>query len=151
MVESTIPVGGGPNAEPHDLVEALYALYAQVHRQTPREMSLTASATLTRLNDFGPARVTALAELQGVTQPSMTSLVSSLEGSGLVTRRRDPADGRAALVELTEAGRIAVSRRRHAQAERFAAGIARLPDEERERLAAAVPALRLLDEILRGE
>jgi DNA-binding MarR family transcriptional regulator len=36
---------------------------------------------------------------------SVTNAATRLEAAGLVTRRPDPADGRAVLVELTDAGR----------------------------------------------
>jgi DNA-binding MarR family transcriptional regulator len=40
---------------------------------------------------------------------SMAQTVGDLEAEGLVERRPDPNDGRRALVELTEAGRVALA------------------------------------------
>ena len=46
----------------------------------------------------------ALAELEGLAQPTMTLLVQRLEQRGWVTRERRAEDGRVVLVSLTEAG-----------------------------------------------
>ena len=40
-------------------------------------------------------------------RPNMTRMLKSMEHSGLITRRADPADGRRVLVRLTRAGRTA--------------------------------------------
>lgn len=74
------------------------------HMPAPDGLSLTAAATLGSLQRRGPQRITALANAQGVTQPSMTQLLRRLEDAGLVTRVADPTDGRVVLVELTAAG-----------------------------------------------
>lgn len=57
----------------------------------------------------GPQRVTALAEHEGLAQPTMTGLVGRLERGGLVARRRDDSDGRAVLIALTPAGHEVLS------------------------------------------
>ena len=74
-----------------DPADALYGLLTTVLRATPRDMSLTSAATLSTLELTGPRRITDLAVIQGVTQPSMTVLVTALERSGLVERQSDPA------------------------------------------------------------
>ncbi|MBB3038172.1 MarR family winged helix-turn-helix transcriptional regulator [Hoyosella altamirensis] len=58
-------------------------------------------------------RVTELADAAGMTQQSMGELVAHLEQCGLVERRVAPADRRARLVTLTDAGRdaLAIARR----------------------------------------
>jgi DNA-binding MarR family transcriptional regulator len=75
--------------------QVLYGLATEAVRRIPRDMSLTTLSTLSTLDRTGPRRVTDLALVQGVAQPSMTTLVSNLQRSGLVERRGDPADGRA--------------------------------------------------------
>ncbi len=116
----------------------------------PREMSLTAVATLADLERFGARRVTELAVFEGVTQPAMTQLVTRLEREGLVERRDDPADGRAVVVEITGDGRAVLAARREAQAQRLAELLAELSEEDRAALAAALPVLdRLTDQALR--
>ncbi|HEY2637286.1 MAG TPA: MarR family transcriptional regulator, partial [Solirubrobacteraceae bacterium] len=52
----------------------------------------------------GPRRITELAEREGLAQPTMTGLVARLEARDLVTRTRDPHDGRAVQLTLTAEG-----------------------------------------------
>jgi DNA-binding MarR family transcriptional regulator len=68
-----------------------------------REISRTEGGVLCILSD-GPRRVTELAELEGVAQPTMTLLIKRLEERGWVTRCGMPEDGRVVMVALTEAG-----------------------------------------------
>jgi DNA-binding MarR family transcriptional regulator len=126
---------------------AVYGLLASLMRHTRRDMSLTSLATLSTLRRTGPRRITDLAAVEGVTQPSVTTLVTNLERAGLVERRSDPADRRVVLVALTEAGADYLDARREAGIEHFAELIAELPAEDAAALAAAVPALERLREL----
>jgi DNA-binding MarR family transcriptional regulator len=111
-----------------------------------RDLSLTAAASLGSLERGGPRRITDLAMAEGVSQPSMTQLIQRLEQRGLVARQSDPADGRVALVSLTDEGRAAVAARRRRNAERLAGLLADLPPSDVRALTDAVtavlPALR---------
>ena len=129
---------------------ALYALAVQAVRQVPRTMSMTSLSTLSTLDETGPRRITDLAIIQGVTQPSMTTLVKVLERDGMVERRGDPSDGRVALVALTDAGSKFVRGRRRSNAEAFAQLIDKLSDEDAATLAAAIPALEHLQALSKG-
>jgi DNA-binding MarR family transcriptional regulator len=126
---------------------ALYGLVSGAVRRVPREMSLTSSSTLATLDRTGLRRITDLAVMEGVTQPSMTVLVTVLERSGWVERRRDPTDGRVALVAITEAGSDYIRARRRAGAEAFEQLIDKLPADEAATLAAAIPALEHLRDL----
>lgn len=132
------------DAMAQDVAEALYAIVATVVSRVPRDVSLTAVSTLGTLDRTGPRRITELAAAQGIAQPSMTTLVAGLERSGLVSRRPDPSDGRAALVELTPDGARYLSTRRRSGAGVVADLVAKLPPGEVAALAAAVPALHHL-------
>lgn len=70
----------------------------------PLGLTPTQTACLSLLAGRGASRVTALARLLGVTQPTASEVVAALERKGLVERRRDPADGRATRIVLTAAG-----------------------------------------------
>jgi DNA-binding MarR family transcriptional regulator len=74
---------------------------------------LSALASVTK---HGPIRLADLAQLEQISAPSMTRVVSELEARGLVARNADPEDGRAALLEVTEAGADAILRARAARA-----------------------------------
>lgn len=111
-----------------------------------RDLSLTAVSALGSLDRMGPRRVTTLAAAEGVSQPSMTQLVQRLEQRGLVARSSDPADGRAALVSLTDKGRSALAERRARGARRIENLLAGLPAADvralGEALTAVLPAMR---------
>ncbi len=127
--------------------EALYGLVTLAVRHGPREISLTAASTLSTLDRTGPRRLTDLAVIEGVTQPSMSVLVTGLEQAALAERRPDPADKRVVLVALTAAGADYIRARRQAGAATFADLIDKLPEDEAAALAAAVPALNRLREL----
>ena len=124
--------------------QTLFGLAIAAIRRTPRDMSLTSMSTLSTLDQTGPRRITDLAAVEGVTQPSMTVLVSGLVRSGLVERRADPADRRVALASLTPSGSEYLRLRRRAGAEGFEQLIDKLPASEAEVLAGAMIALQHL-------
>src|SRR5580693_3924448 len=129
------------------VAEALYRLVSTAVQQQPREISLTSASTLATVERTGPRRITDLAAIEGVTQPSMTALVTVLERGGLVERQQDPRDQRVVLVALTAAGTDYLRSRRRAGAEAFARLIDKLPPDETAILLAAAPALRHLNEL----
>jgi DNA-binding MarR family transcriptional regulator len=126
---------------------AVYGLLATLLRRAPRDISLTSLATLSTLDRTGTKRITELAAIEGVTQPSMTTLIAGLEKQGLVERAGDPNDKRVSLVSLTPAGRVYLTHRRQAGEDAFAALVSELPENEAAALAAAIPALIHLREL----
>src|SRR3954454_20069690 len=72
-------------------------------REVRPDVSRTEAGVLRTLTD-APRRITELAELEGLAQPTMTLLVQRLEQRGWVKRERRADDGRVVLVSLTEAG-----------------------------------------------
>ena len=52
----------------------------------------------------GPMRLTDLARIEQVKPPTMTKVIAGLEAAGLVRRRPDPGDARAARLEATARG-----------------------------------------------
>jgi DNA-binding MarR family transcriptional regulator len=127
--------------------EALYGLITLAVRNGPRQISLTAASTLSTLERTGPRRLTDLAVIEGVTQPSMSVLVTGLEQAGLAERRPDPADKRVVLVSATEAGAEYLRSRRRSGAGTFADLIDKLTGDQVAALAAAVPALNRLRDL----
>jgi DNA-binding MarR family transcriptional regulator len=123
---------------------AVYGLVTALIRRAPRDISLTSLSTLATLDRTGPRRITDLAMVEGIAQPSMTALVSTLQAGGFVQRGTDANDKRVALVELTDSGRTYLHARRAAGADKLAQLIDLLPDEQAAALAAAVPALTQL-------
>lgn len=101
-------------------------------RQGP---GLGAVLVLSRIDREGPVRLTALAAAEGISQPAMTQLVQRLVREGLVTRVSDPADARAALIGITDAGRVLLADLRRVRHERLGALVTTLSAEEEATLA----------------
>ncbi|MEU0556288.1 MarR family transcriptional regulator [Dactylosporangium sp. NPDC049742] len=90
----------------------------------------------------GVMRLSELSDHLRIAPRSTTEVVDGLQERGLVERRPDPADRRATLVALTDAGQAtaeAIRAARHAEAERFFAG---LDAEDRETLGRILRTLR---------
>jgi DNA-binding MarR family transcriptional regulator len=116
-------------------------------RGMPARMSSTSITTLDSLEYSGPMRITDLADLQGVTQPGMTTLVNRLAADAYAERFPDPTDGRATLVRITPAGRQVLAERHAARSAAIGGAIARLPAEQQHALSAAAQALHALTQI----
>jgi DNA-binding MarR family transcriptional regulator len=126
------------------LEERVSRLWWLISRDAPTVLSRSAGATLARLREDGPQRVSELAHGEAVSQPSMTALVQRLERDAYVTRRTDPADARAAIIEITAAGRHALEARAGLRAEALGTRLAQLTQKQRAKLEAALPALDAL-------
>jgi DNA-binding MarR family transcriptional regulator len=98
--------------------------------------------------ESGPRRITELAELEGLAQPTTTILVKQLERRGLVRRERQVDDGRVVLVDLTEAGRAALESTRARASAILGSYLADMSDEHLEALADATETLTRLIALL---
>ncbi|GAY11591.1 MarR family winged helix-turn-helix transcriptional regulator [Pseudonocardia sp. N23] len=79
---------------------------------------------------------------------TVSTLVNQLVGAGLLERTPDPGDRRAARLQLTAAARARLARWRAARGALVTAGIGELTSEEQAALAAALPALARLTDLL---
>ena len=113
-------------------------------RELGGELSRTEVGLLGTLGD-GPRRITELAELEGLAQPTMTILIKQLEQKGLVPRTRQSGDGRVVLVDLTESGSVALADYRGRLRAVLGEYLAEISDEQVEALAAATETLAQLD------
>ncbi|HWF34078.1 MAG TPA: MarR family transcriptional regulator [Solirubrobacteraceae bacterium] len=116
-------------------------------KQLEGELSRTEVGVLNTLAG-GPRRVTELAELEGLAQPTMTLLVKQLEQQGLVRRGREVRDGRVVLVSVTEPGRRALERFRAEAHTALRSHLAEMSDEQVEALATTTDALQALIALL---
>jgi DNA-binding MarR family transcriptional regulator len=137
--------------QPDGLVSDVEDLVLRLSSLTTRRegFSRTAAATLTRLANSGPTRLTELAVAEEVSQPSMSGLAARLVDQGLVHRGSDPQDARVVLLSLTPAGKDLVAQRREARAQRLAEALSGLTEDDVARITAAVPALNRLADALR--
>lgn len=108
-------------------------------RFTRTETSVLASVTR-----LGPVRLSDLADIEGINPTMLSRIVAKLEEAGLLRRRPDPADGRAALVEVTDAGAAEQERLRTERSELLTAQLAAMPATKAAELLAALPALESL-------
>jgi DNA-binding MarR family transcriptional regulator len=114
-------------------------------RELGGELSRTEVGLLKTLSS-GPRRITELAELEGLAQPTITILIKQLEEQGLVTRTRRSGDGRVVLVDLTESGTAALAEYRGRMRAVVGGYLAEISDEQVEALATATETLaRLVD------
>lgn len=117
------------------------ALDRQSRGQTLTGTQASVLATAARL---GPVRITELADVEGINPTMLSRIVGKLEDAGLLHRRADPEDRRAALVEPTEAGREVQRRAREERTRLLAERLAALPDDHAAGLLAALPHLEAL-------
>ena len=138
--------------EVEEVAAAVYlsvGLFKRRLRQVPApgELSLPESAALRKLERGGPATVTALARAEQISAQSMGATLSALEARGLVKRQSDPADGRRAVMSVTEAGLSAVSDKRNARIAQLARALAAgFTPAELGQLMAAAPLIERLAE-----
>jgi DNA-binding MarR family transcriptional regulator len=130
---------------PSDLEEQsseLVVYAARLVRAVRRQVAQPAGIRiLALLDEFGPQGVTALADADRSSQPTVSGAVRQLETQGLVAKTTDVTDARRTVVTLTTEGRrrLVEARRENgaAVAERFA-----LTGHSADDVAAAVAVLR---------
>ncbi len=98
----------------------------------------------------GPRRITELAQLEGLAQPTMTLLVKRLEQHGWVQRERHGEDGRVVLISLTGDGRAALEELQLEVGEMLRNYIEALTDEQVAALETATDAMDSLIGVLQA-
>src|ERR1700678_186156 len=127
------------------LLQRAAALSRLLARQVDSELSRTEARVLNTLRD-GPRRITELAELEGLAQPTTTLLVKRLEEVGLVRRERQADDGRVVLVSLEPAGTQALDEFRAQFRALLRADLATTTTDEQ--IAALVSATEALESLI---
>ena len=74
----------------------------------PDRLSWTAFVGLWVLWVWGEMEARDFAAAVGISRPTATGVMTTLEGRGFVRRRKDPRDGRMVLVSLTPSGRATI-------------------------------------------
>ncbi len=140
---------GRETSDPALLAGELRVVIGRLVRRLRAEhgFPLSHGAVLGRLDREGPQSVSDLALSERVRPQSMAQTVSDLEGDELVLRSPDPADGRRAIVELTDRGRVELAEDRERRDGWLARAIAEdLDHEELALLARSVELLRRLSD-----
>jgi DNA-binding MarR family transcriptional regulator len=133
-------------ADLHLIVGRVARSLRQAH--TVGDLTHSEASTLARLDRGGPASPGLLAEEERVSPQAIATTVAALEAKAYVVRRPDPADGRRAIVSLTDLGTAVRRDRRTESARRLEEGLATLDEPELRRLAAALPLLERVAEAL---
>ena len=98
---------------PEQAGERYLAVHHRMFRAVNDEMSgcglsMARTKVLRRLREQGPTRQSVLAAGFELSAHSITNIVDGLERLGMAERRPDPADRRAKLVAITDAGQAAL-------------------------------------------
>ena len=116
-----------------------------LHRpdQTPcgEPVSVAEAHALMELARAAPLAQTDLVARLHLVKSTVSRCVGLLEARGWVERRRDPQDGRAVAVWLTDAGRQAAAHLAAARQAKFARVLEHIPPEEREHVLLALTTL----------
>jgi len=127
------------------LVQELYGL-AAIKRDTQRRaFSASAMAGLSALaaiQRIGRARVGEVADALHVDLSVASRQLTALTVAGHVRRERDPDDGRAHSVEITDAGRQALREAHEKLVDAFSDAVTHWGDDEARTLAASLARLR---------
>ena len=108
------------------------------------------SSALARIEQDGPIRLGALAELEGTTPATISRVVDSLEERSLIERVPDPLDGRASLVRLSHDGGAMLQGIRSRNTEVLRAALDELDEDERSVIRHAIPVLERLSTLLQS-
>lgn len=103
-------------------------------------LSLRQYRMLERLSER-PHRTGELATVSGVTQPTASAAIASLETRGLVARKPDPLDRRATLIEISDSGRQILATAKARVLQRLMVVTAEMTAEDAQELAALQPIL----------
>jgi DNA-binding MarR family transcriptional regulator len=137
--EITEPVAYAETAARLRVVVARLA--RQLRQHSPGGLTPSQWSALVTVEEKAPLRIGDLADREGVSAPTATRLVASLEEAGLLTRTSDPADRRTAYVALTAAGSEKLDWARGVRTASLAQRLSAMPEDEVRRLVELLPLL----------
>lgn len=128
-----------------ELRPAILRLARNLRRETESLGVTSQQATLLAVISSTPGlALRELAHAEGISAPSLSGHVDRLEAAGLIRRERSTDDRRRVGLELTKDGRAVLRRVRARRTTWLAERLACLPDELRENVERALPALHAL-------
>jgi len=129
---------------------AIVRIQRQLRARAGSDMTPSQSSALARIEQDGPLRLGALAELEGTTAATMSRVIDSLSERSLIERVPDPLDGRASLVRLRPEGGVLLHRLRARYTEALRSALSELTPAEREVIHEAIPVMARLSELLQA-
>ena len=137
-----------------ELVARLRIVIGRLARQlneaaTVEGLTPTQYSVLALIRSRGPLGLAELAELEGLNPTMVSRVIRVLDDAGLIRRKPDPADLRAARVEITPDGQQLHEHIREARTRVLTDCLKQLPPATVDALLAAVPAMEELAEAIR--
>ncbi|EWT07392.1 MarR family transcriptional regulator [Intrasporangium chromatireducens Q5-1] len=131
----------------NDLLRAAARLNRWASQAAAFDVPYAQARLLALIDEMQPVRISALAEADHSSQPTVTTQVQRMETAGWVLRQTDPDDARATLVSLSPAGAQALDEVRAARAQVLDPALDRLDGPALERVHAAVSVMTELLEL----
>jgi DNA-binding MarR family transcriptional regulator len=116
-------------------------LARQLRQHSPGGLTPSQWSALATVETHGPLRIGDLADREGVTAPTATRVVASLEEAGLLSRTTDPADRRTSYIALTDVARVKLEAARSVQATELVQRLSEMPAADVRRLIDLLPIL----------
>jgi DNA-binding MarR family transcriptional regulator len=120
----------------------------RLRQEAGSDLGPARASALATIERHGPLAPSELAHRERIKRPTAARLLGSLEEAGLLTRVRDPEDGRGSIVSVTPEGRELIKRLRARKTAYLAKRMRDLPPED---LRALERATEVLEEMLEGE
>lgn len=134
-----------PHAEIAARVRVVIARLArQLRQHSPGGLTPSQWSALAMVDSHGPLRIGDLADREGVSAPTATRVVASLEELGLLSRTSDPADRRTSYIALTDAGRDKLESTRRTQSTQLVQRLSEMPPQDVRKLVELLPILESL-------
>jgi DNA-binding MarR family transcriptional regulator len=134
-----------PHAETAARLRVVVARLArQLRQHSPGGLTPSQWSALATVEQFGPLRIGDLAEREGVTAPTATRVVASLEEAGLLSRASDPSDRRTSYIALTDAAKEKLENTRRVQSTELVQRLSGMPAADVQRIVDLIPVLESL-------
>jgi len=122
------------NVQIEQQLTVLFRRVQRIHLSTGAadvQLERSAYGIMCKLADEGPQRLGALATAFGLDPSTITRQVQALEELGLASRKTDPTDRRASILDLTENGRTILDRTRDHRRQRMQVALADWSESDR--------------------
>lgn len=119
-------------------------LARQLRQHSPGGLTPSQWSALAMVDTHGRLRIGDLADREGVSAPTATRVVASLEELGLLSRTSDPSDRRTSYIALTEEGRDKLELTRRSQSTELVQRLSEMPPEDVRKLVDLLPILESL-------
>jgi DNA-binding MarR family transcriptional regulator len=120
---------------------AITRMARRLRQEAGTDLGPSQVAALASIHRHGPLSPSELAEIERIKRPTATRIVRHLEEAGLIERVSDPADGRAAILSATAAGRAHLKRLRERKTAYLAKRLGTMDAEDRRTLERAAELL----------